>query len=165
MERGRLFSYQIDYKNTSGQIITESYIKNTLDKRLKLFNCFDCTQNGSTLNWELGTLAVNQSGRLTYQVQILDDATLGILTNIAIFCSNQVRPAGNSANVVITPTGKPVQIVRTGGYEGPLSSNPSTDSKIPWGTVLYVLTGSVFLVVCAIMETLYILVKRQRQQN
>ncbi|MEI6728072.1 MAG: hypothetical protein WCK98_00320 [bacterium] len=165
IERGRLYSYQIDYQNTSGQVITESYIKNTLDKRLKLFNCFECTQNGSTLNWELGTLAVNQSGSLTYQVQVQEDATIGILTNIAIFGSNQVRPAGNSASVVITPTGTPVQIVRTGGYDGPLNSNPNTASKIPWGTILYVLTGSIFLVICAIIEILYILGKRQKQQS
>jgi hypothetical protein len=84
---------------------------------------------------------------------------------VAIFGSNQVRPAGNSSNVVITPTGTPVQTIRTGGYDGPLSSNPNTTSKIPWGTILYVLTGSIFLLVCAIIEIIYILGKRQRGEG
>ena len=165
VERGRLFSYQIDYRNTSGQTITESFIKNTLDKRLKLFNCFECTVNGSTLNWSLGTLSVGQSGTLSYQVQVLDDATLGILSNVAIFGSNQIRPAGNSTDIVIRPTGIPIETIRTGGYDGLLSSTPNSSSKTPsWG-ILYVLFLVMLVLLFTIIEILYFLDNRIRAQD
>ena len=115
--RSDVFNYNITYTNTSGQTINNAFIKNTLDERIKLVQCLGCNQNGSTLNWGLGTLAAGDTGNLTYQVQVQDSAFIGILTNIAIFGSQEVSTAGASTDISVVTSFPLIPTIRTGGAD------------------------------------------------
>jgi len=159
IDKGKIYQYQIDYQNTSGQTITEAFIKNTLDKRLTLFNCANCTQNGSTLNWSLGTLIPNQSGSITYLVQVTDEATIGILSNVAIFGSKEIQPAGNSTDVsVVVPSPTEDGItVRTGGPEGLVES-----TKESWTRHFYIIVDAALILLFFSIHMSY---RRKKQEE
>jgi len=97
--RGNNVNYTISYLNGLTSV-TNATITDVLDPRLTFVSCSNlCTQNGQTITWNLGNLTPNQTGTVTLNVQIKNNAALGNLDNTASIISNQTT--SNSATSTI----------------------------------------------------------------
>ena len=112
----QILTYSINYRNNSTVTQTQVTIKDTLISGLEFVagSCNpSCVVNGNVLTWNIGTLAANTSGVVTFQARVT--ATSGNLPNSGSIFSNQNTDPAIST---VTVTARSIVIdstPRTGG--------------------------------------------------
>jgi uncharacterized repeat protein (TIGR01451 family) len=115
---GQVVGYIINFSNATQVVQTNVRIVDTLPAQVTYVDgsCSNnCTFNSTarTLTWNVGTLNPAQSGQVSYQVRVNDDAS-GNLRNIAVITADQTGPREDETNNnVRRPT--LIDTPRTGG--------------------------------------------------
>jgi fimbrial isopeptide formation D2 family protein/uncharacterized repeat protein (TIGR01451 family) len=106
--RNGIYTYTIQYANTSPiTTLTGTTLTDILtDTKINYVpgSCSNtCAYNSGTrtLSWNLGTLAPNANGTVTFDVQVTANAPLATITNTATLDANEITPLEDSALVDI----------------------------------------------------------------
>ncbi|MFA6392277.1 MAG: SdrD B-like domain-containing protein [Patescibacteria group bacterium] len=103
--KGGFVDYKITYTNTGEVDLTNVYIvDNYPEQYLTIANTGGAVDNGNTLTWTIGNLAIGGTGSVTYRATIKDVTPANVdIINVATIYSDQTDPKSDDAKTVIPP--------------------------------------------------------------
>jgi len=139
--QGATYTYTLAYSNTGSASATNAWLSDTLPANIAYIPGSASAQvavtNGSILTFNLGTLAPNQSGQVTFQVTVNANATVGSqISNTATIASTEVTTpvASNTAivNVVASQRGDWWMIHHDAQHTGRSKFNGPSSNALKW---------------------------------
>ena len=121
--------YTLNYSNTANLPVTNVVISDILDSRWSFVACSNaCSQSGQTITWNLGNLALNESGSVTLEVNMSNSAQNGLVENTASISSAETTPNESKIGTAIVTA--PVANIS-------ISNNPSQSTLYRSDTFTY----------------------------
>lgn len=102
---GGFVEYKLTYANTGNVDLTNVYIvDNYPEEYLTISDTGGATDNGNSLTWMIGDLAIGGTGTVAYTATIRDTAPANVdIINIATIYSDQTDPKQDDAVTIIPP--------------------------------------------------------------